>query len=161
MTPLHQIQEQVRQRTEEIASAPGDWPCRKGCDECCRHLASVPRVSEAEWLPILAAIQALPSVIAGQVRQRIRDSAAMSRPIVCPLLDRASGDCLVYEARPVACRAYGFYAERESVLGCSQVELLSRQSPDVIWGNHAALEEKMRALGAAAELHVWMDIEEK
>ncbi len=79
----------------------------------------------------------------------------MSRPVVCPLLD-ADGTCLVYEARPVACRAYGFYVERREVLGCSLIESVSRQSPDLVWGNHLALEENVRRLGAAEELSVWL-----
>jgi Fe-S-cluster containining protein len=64
--------------------------------------------------------------------------------------------CLIYEARPVACRAYGFYAEREKVLGCSRIEALSREASDVVWGNHAALEARTNELGAAAPLSKWL-----
>jgi Fe-S-cluster containining protein len=102
------------------------------------------------------AVTALPAATAEAVKQRIRDSAGMSRPVVCPLLDTDRGTCLVYDARPVACRAYGFYVERREVLGCSLIESVSRQSPDVVWGNHPALEEKVRELGPAAELSVWL-----
>ena len=76
--------------------------------------------------------------------------------MICPLLDAESGTCLVYEARPIACRAYGFYAERGDVLGCSQIESLSRESPDVVWGNHAALADRMRNPGPAKELSAWL-----
>ena len=76
--------------------------------------------------------------------------------MACPLLDSDSGTCLVYEAWPLACRAYGFYAERGDVLGCGRIESISQQSPDVIWGNHAALEERMRELGPGKELSVWL-----
>ena len=156
MTRLHQIQNYIGARAAEIASTHGDWPCRKGCDDCCRSLASVPRITREEWLPVVAAIDALPADTAAQVRQRIRTSAGMPRPVVCPLLDLDSGSCLVYDARPVACRAYGFYAERGKVLGCSRIESLSRESPDIIWGNHAALEQEVDLLGPAAELSVWL-----
>jgi Fe-S-cluster containining protein len=74
--------------------------------------------------------------------------------MVCPLLDARSGTCLVYEARPVACRAYGFYAEREFVLGCFRIRAIADELPDVVWGNHVALEGELRALGEAAELAV-------
>jgi uncharacterized protein len=157
MTRLHQIHCEVRQRSEEILSGHEHWPCRKGCDECCRHLASEPTVTEEEWRLIVAAIGALPADTAESVRQRIRGSALLSRPVVCPLLDSNSGTCLVYEARPIACRAYGFYAERREVLGCSRIESIAEQTPDVVWGNHAALEERVRRLGSAAELSVWLD----
>ena len=160
MSRLYQIQEQVRRRTDEIAAAHWDWPCRKACDECCRSLAAVPLVSEAEWRAIGEAIAALPATLAEMVRARIRESAGMTRPVVCPLLDVDGGLCLIYEARPVACRAYGFYAGREGVRGCSRIEAVSREAPDVIWGNHAALEASLGALGRAAELHVWLALSE-
>jgi Fe-S-cluster containining protein len=153
---LHVIREEVRLRAEEITSAHGGWPCRKGCDDCCRRLASAPRVTQAEWQAIAAALEALPAGTGGILRRRIRESASMLRPVVCPLLDLDSGTCCVYEARPVACRAYGFYAERQDVLGCDRIESIGRQSPDVVWGNHAALEERLRVLGPAAEIAHWL-----
>lgn len=152
MTRLYQIQESVRLRVEAIASASAGWPCAKGCDECCRRLAAVPRVTQQEWVLIVAALDPLPPAVADAARRRIADSVFATRPVICPLLDTTSGTCLVYEARPVACRAYGFYAEREYVLGCSRIESIADQRPDVIWGNHAALEEETGLLGPAAPL---------
>jgi|SRR5579884_2386898 len=160
MAPLYQIQYDVRLRTDATAAAHGNWPCRKGCDDCCRHLAAAPRVTQEEWRLIAHAIGGLAPDTAGAVRQRIRDSAGVTRPVVCPLLDRHSGTCLVYEARPVACRAYGFYAERRDVLGCRRIELVARESADIVWGNHAALEHRLQQLGASAELSVWLKSDE-
>jgi Fe-S-cluster containining protein len=154
MTQLFQIQETVGLRVREITSGHADWPCRKGCDDCCRQLAEAPRVSSAEWRLIHAALKALPAEIAGAARRRIRESASAVRPVVCPLLDAESGTCLVYEARPVACRSYGFYAERESVLGCFRIRAIADEFPNVVWGNHAALEGELRTLGEAVELSV-------
>jgi Fe-S-cluster containining protein len=94
--------------------------------------------------------------MAEMLRARMRDSAGAVRPVVCPLLDTGSGSCLIYEARPVACRSYGFYAERQHVLGCHRIEALARESADVIWGNHESLEERPRALGPALELFEWL-----
>ena len=91
MTGLQQIQDEVRLRAEEIASTHGSWPCRKGCDECCRRLASTPRVTQEEWLLIAEAIEAFPAATAELMNQRIRDSAGMLRPVVCPLLDADRG----------------------------------------------------------------------
>jgi Fe-S-cluster containining protein len=156
MSRLYQIQDQVRARTEEMAAAHGNWPCRKGCDDCCRHLASVPRVTRDEWLLIERAIDGLPAGIAAVLRERIRDSAQKSRPVICPLLDEDTGACLIYTARPVACRSYGFYAERDKVLGCHRIETLAQESQDVIWGNHESLEERLDHLGSALELFEWL-----
>jgi uncharacterized protein len=152
---LYQIQEAVRLRVQEIDSAHASWPCRKGCDECCRRLAAVPRVTRQEWDLVAAALDALPSAVQQAARLRIHDSVSAKRPVVCPLLDTSSGTCLVYEARPIACRAYGFYAERDLVLGCSRIESVAREAPDVVWGNHAALEDETGRLGPAAELWEW------
>ena len=156
MTPLEQIRHDVHLRTGAIGSTHADWPCRKGCDDCCRSLASAPRVSEAEWRPLAAAIDALPRATAAEARQRIHDSAGASRPVVCPLLDIVSGSCLVYDARPIACRSYGFYAERDLVLGCSRIQAITDNSPDIIWGNHPALEQRIQSLGPTAELAEWL-----
>jgi uncharacterized protein len=113
-------------------------------------------VSHAEWQSIAGALDALPSNVAESARQRIRDSGSVSRPVICPLLDSNSGSCLVYEARPVACRAYGFYVERGAVLGCTRIEAVGEQSPDVVWGNHSALEQRLELLGPAADLFEWL-----
>jgi Fe-S-cluster containining protein len=113
-------------------------------------------VTRQEWEPIRDALPALPAGTAAAVRHRIRESAQASRPVICPLLDPQSGACLVYAARPVPCRSYGFYAEREFVLGCGRIEAIASATSTIIWGNHTALEERMEALGDAAELSEWL-----
>lgn len=152
---LYAIREAVSLRAEEIASG-AEWPCRKGCDECCRKLAVAPRISRAEWESLAAALDVLPSEVAEAARGRIRESAGAALPMVCPLLDRESGACLVYEGRPVACRAYGFYAARDGVYGCGQIEAIAETGPAVVWGNHAALEEQLTALGEVREIPEWL-----
>jgi uncharacterized protein len=147
---LVHIQAAVQARADEITAAHPEWPCRKGCDDCCRSLAAAPQVSAVEWDAIRAAIDALPGDVAEAVGDRIR--ARDSK--VCPLLDTESRACLVYAARPIACRTYGFYAERESVLGCERIAAIASDQCDVVWGNHAALG--FESLGEAAELFVWM-----
>jgi Fe-S-cluster containining protein len=157
VTRLYQIEDAVRARTEATLSSHPDWPCRKGCDDCCRNLASAPLVSAAEWARIDAAVQALAAEIAKSARERIRQSSVATRPVVCPLLDTATGACLIYDARPIACRAYGFYAERDSVLGCPRIEAIGHATPDVVWGNHAALDQELDSLGPRATLFEWLD----
>lgn len=118
----------------------------------------MPRVSRKEWEGIAAAIGELPAGTEESVRHRIRESASAPAPVVCPLLDTDSGTCLVYDARPVACRAYGFYAERQYVLGCSRIQSIGDQTPDVVWGNQAALEDRLRSLGPDASLSEWLAV---
>lgn len=158
MSRLYDIDRTIERRAGEIASSHSDWPCRQGCDDCCRRLASPPCISEAEWRRIRAALDRLPADAAAAARGRIAASARAERPVTCPLLDTASGSCLVYDARPVACRAYGFYAERQYVLGCHRIEGMAEAAPDVVWGNHVALEDELAALGARAELREWLSL---
>ena len=42
------------------------WPCRAGCDGCCRKLADVPRVSRAEWELLAEGIAALAPALAAR-----------------------------------------------------------------------------------------------
>ena len=88
------------------------------------------------------------SEVAAAAWRRIRESAPASRPVVCPLLDVASGSCLVY-------------AERELVLGRHRVESIGRDVPGVVCGNHETLGNRLRALGPAAELPGWRSVLEK
>ncbi len=156
---LYQIQAAVHQRADQIQSTHPDWPCRKGCADCCRSLASEPRVSKDEWDRIARAIEKLPDELAETIARRIRASSDLSRPVTCPLLESETGACLIYEARPIACRTYGFYAERDKVLGCSRIEILASESPDVVWGNHVSVEEQLRELGPAFAFSVWLGSE--
>ena len=157
MMPLDHIRQHVAARVDAICSADPAWPCRKGCDDCCRSLASVPVVSMEEWRQISAALDAMPAGQASELRTRIRESASALRPVTCPLLDTNSGSCLVYEARPIACRSYGFYAERGKVLGCDRIVTISTQQSGIVWGNHTMLEQQLDTLGPATELFVWLD----
>jgi uncharacterized protein len=149
---LYAIQTAVEEREQAMLDATPEWPCRKGCDDCCRSLASEPAVSFEEWTRIRAAIDSLPA--SETLKRRIVDRA---RTRVCALLDEASGSCLIYEARPIACRAYGFYAERGKVLGCSRIEDLASESPDILWGNHTAIDAQLRSeLGPARPFSEWL-----
>ncbi len=43
-----------------------------------------------------------------------------------------------YAQRPVACRTYGFYVQRELGLYCGDIEarVAGGELADVVWGNH-------------------------
>ena len=42
------------------------------------------------------------------------------------------------------------------MLGCGRIEEMSRQCPDAVWGNHAAVEDALRSLGPGAPLWEWL-----
>ena len=140
---LRVLHESIAARTGAIERSHGSWPCRKGCDACCTRLAAVPELTAAEWDLLRPVAEALPA----HVHARIEALEGAVRPVACPFLE--AGACLVYEARPVACRTYGFYVDRDGGQYCGLVEALNA---DVIWGNGAAVEAELSALGTRRDL---------
>lgn len=98
-----------------------------------------------------AGIAQLPAAVRERVHRRFRE-LPVQPPIVCPLLDD-DGACLVYEHRPIACRTYGFYRERNLGLYCEEmrVRVDAGEFDNVIWGNAAAVEHRLREFGQAEE----------
>lgn len=137
---------QVAGRCREIETAHGDWPCRAGCDDCCRSLARRPELTAEEWERLRAATEELPLEQRQEVVARAAEILAQPvGPYVCPWLDRKQGRCRVYAARPIACRTYGFYVERNQGLYCGMIRrrVEAGEMDGVVWGNHASIEAAM------------------
>ena len=83
------------------------------------------------------------------LRDAIPPNASSDDPRVCPFLDREEGACRVYAHRPAACRTYGYYVERDEVLGCSQI--LARENDDVVWGNGESVAQALATLSDDSE----------
>jgi Fe-S-cluster containining protein len=83
--------------------------CRKGCDDCCRHISIFPVEAHA----LAMALRDLPP----EEGERIRKLARKASPHACPLLE--NGLCLLYLARPIICRTHGFplFIDREEGKG--------------------------------------------
>lgn len=150
---LRILQEQIERRCRTLTSQYPDWPCRKGCDLCCRRLAALPSLTVAEWAVLQEGLAALPETVREGIRQRL--ATVTGPPFVCPFLDDASGACLVYESRPLACRMYGFYVERDKGLYCTEIHARVERGDfaDAVWGNASALEDRAGALGDRSDLH--------
>ena len=145
MKRLLAIYEEIDRRAKAFPS----WPCRRGCDHCCRSLAEPMRITRAEW---------------ELLREAIGEYVPSDDPRVCPFLDTDEGACRVYAHRPAACRTYGYYVERDKVLGCSQI--LARENDDVVWGNAesvahalATLSEDASDPSEALPLTVWLELD--
>ena len=84
-------------------------------------------------------------------------SDAAPGAVVCPMLERESGACPVYAHRPVACRSYGFYVQRDKGLYCAEIEASVAQGElaDVVWGNHDAIDRGLMATGESRSLIEW------
>lgn len=158
MNTLTQLHADIEARVQAISDDNRDWLCRLGCDGCCRRLAEIPRLTAAEWNWLRTGLAALPPE---RLREIDRGIAALaeqsSRPIVCPLLDKSAGACLIYAHRPVACRTYGFYVQRDLGLYCKDIEarVAGGAWAEVVWGNHDAIDRRLGDLGDARDLTEW------
>lgn len=158
MSTLFQLHAEIDERVRIICAARPDWLCGKGCDQCCRQLADVPQLTAGEWDLLRGGLALLPPERLEEVRQDLVElSGRPSRPVVCPLLDRFSGACPVYAQRPVPCRTYGFYVQRELGLYCPSIESLVAEGAlsDVVWGNHDGIDRKLACLGETRSLSEW------
>lgn len=102
-------------------------------------------MTEEEW----QRLEAMP--VPPEVATRIEEVLQQAKgPYVCPWLDRETGRCRVYEARPLPCRTYGFYVERDRGLYCHKIQkrVDAGEMAEVVWGNHeAVLAERGPVIG--------------
>ena len=155
---LFQLHLDVDARVGAIRARHPDWPCSKGCDNCCRQLAAVPRLTATEWEMLKQGLQLLDASRLQQIRCTVAAlNDAAGAPVMCPMLERESGVCPVYAHRPVACRTYGFYVQREKGLYCTEIEASVAQGElgDVVWGNHDVIDRGLGAMGETRSLIEW------
>lgn len=158
MKRLSVLHAEIDARVQHIRSDRPEWPCARGCGDCCRQLADVPRLTRAEWELLREGLAALDPLRLQQIDRALAALAtAPPGPVVCPLLDQASSACPVYPQRPVACRTYGFYVQREAGLYCSDIEarVAAGRLDEVVWGNHEVIDRRLAALGESRSLDAW------
>ena len=155
---LNHLHSDIYDRVRSISEDNIDWPCRVGCDNCCRRLAEIPQLTMAEWNLLREGLHLLAPE---QLHEIIKDvaelSSQLSRPIICPMLDQSLGSCRVYAHRPVACRTYGFYVQRDKGLYCKDIQTRVADGAwsGVVWGNQDAIDRRLNGLGDARELTEW------
>ena len=157
-TPLTRLHLDIDARVGSIRENRPDWLCGKGCDNCCRRLAAVPQLTATEWALLREGLAGLSPEQLHEVRQKMAAlGAAPARPVICPLLDQITGACPVYAQRPVACRTYGFYVQRDLGLYCHDIESRVAEGAlaDVVWGNHDAIDQQLAGFGASRSLSEW------
>lgn len=149
MDVLRVLDNQIAARCAATTAQVEDWPCRSGCDHCCRHLAREPLLTLEEWLRLQPRLTA-------EIRER--NAQLQGPPFVCPFLHQHNGACGVYEQRPIACRTYGFYVERDQGLYCHQIRerVESGEFAQVTWGNQTAIDRRLDELGGRRTLSHWI-----
>jgi Fe-S-cluster containining protein len=139
-SPVHFYGQVDRSVAAIRAELPADWPCRRGCCDCCHHRFTIGR---DEWRQVRGAVGRLPKDARRAVLRAARAylaSPAPARP-PCPLLDER-GACRIYADRPLVCRAFGYSIRHEpggnqTALVCEQLharinEQVARREPLVL-----------------------------
>ena len=119
----------------DVGRRSGKWlVCRPGCTQCCVGVFSINQLDAFRLRRGLADLEKKAPERAAQVRQRARESVARLLPEFpgnpisgvldegeeaeqrfadfandepCPALDPATGNCELYESRPMTCRVFG------------------------------------------------------
>jgi Fe-S-cluster containining protein len=160
MKTLTELHDDIDERVSAIRLENPDWLCKMGCDGCCHRLAQIPELTLAEWTLFREGFATLSDEKQQEIRQNVATLSSQSpRSIVCPMLDKAAGACLIYAYRPVACRTYGFYVERDKGLYCHDIELRVEQGElnNVVWGNHDTVNRHLDKLGDKRNLVEWFE----
>ncbi len=139
---MRQLRAEVGAAVEEIYRELASRPIERNCEmrtECCRFKLTgrTPFLTKAEALVAAKAWRA-----AG--RAKLQEAAPDG---ACPMMNRATGKCLIYDKRPFGCRTHfcaaagGPYARKEVADLIHRLEDLSRR----LGGDEA------RPIGAAVE----------
>lgn len=109
----------------------------------------------AEWASVEEGLRALADGAQREIRLRMDE--VQGPPYVCPFLDLEVGQCRIYEHRPLACRMFGFYVEREGGRYCEIIrdKVARSELREVVWGNHEAVEVVANRMGERVDLREW------
>jgi Fe-S-cluster containining protein len=145
----HMLVQIVDSALADATRRAGDWlACRPGCTQCCIGVFAITQLDAIRLRQGLAELESSDPALSARVRKRARQSAmrlqkefpgdqatgildespdgqkrfedfANDEP--CPALDRATGLCDLYAARPIACRAFGPPVRVEGGLGACEL----------------------------------------
>jgi Fe-S-cluster containining protein len=133
----------------EAARRSGDWlVCRSGCTQCCIGVFPINQLDALRLRRGLADLERRAPERADRVRQRAREAVARLTPNFpgdavsgildegdaaaerfsdfandepCPALDPETGNCELYESRPMTCRVFGPPVRTEEGLGVCEL----------------------------------------
>jgi len=133
----------------EAARRSGSWlVCRPGCTQCCIGVFPINQLDAERLRRGLAELERHAPKRAAGVRERARESVArlaaefpgdpvsgileegaeaaasfayFANDEPCPALDPATGNCELYEARPMTCRVFGPPVQSEDGLGVCEL----------------------------------------
>ena len=118
--------------------------CQRGCAYCCAVSVDVSRL-EAEAIAIAT----------GRAMKNPTTLIRHAGNDYCPLLNQSTGECSVYELRPLTCRTFATMDSPEycvdsgtthAVVGASSIEIANRLHSDLILNS-----------GQVADIRQWFD----
>src|SRR5882724_12354068 len=133
----------------DAARRSGEWlVCRPGCTQCCIGVFAINQLDAHRLRQGLADLEAVAPQRAAHVRERAREAVArlarefpgdratgvldeggiaerrfaeFANDEPCPALDPATGNCELYESRPMTCRTFGPPVRSEEGLGVCEL----------------------------------------
>jgi Fe-S-cluster containining protein len=145
----HKLIQIVDAALADAARRSGNWlVCRPGCTQCCIGVFSINQLDALRLRRGLADLDRVAPARAADVRARARDAVArlakdfpgdtvtgilyedeeserrfaeFANDEPCPALDPATGNCELYEARPMTCRVFGPPVQSEDGLGVCEL----------------------------------------
>jgi len=145
----HKLIQIVDAAFADAARRSGDWlVCRSGCTHCCIGVFPINQLDAARLRRGLFQLEAGSRQRADNIRRRAREAVARLSPDFpgdpatgllnegaeaderfsefgnhepCPVLDPATGNCELYEFRPMTCRVFGPPIRSEDGLGACEL----------------------------------------
>jgi Fe-S-cluster containining protein len=145
----HQLIQIVDSALADAASRSGKWLlCRPGCTQCCVGAFPINQLDAQRLRRGLADLEVRAPQRAARVRKRAREAVArfahefpgdpttglldqepdaeerfagFANHEICPALDPVSGNCELYESRPMTCRVFGPPVQSEGALGVCEL----------------------------------------
>lgn len=145
----HELIQIVDSALADATRRSGPWlVCRPGCTQCCVGVFSINQLDALRLRQGLAELAAVAPERAARVRERARDAVARlgadfpGDPLTgilddgdaaeerfsefandepCPALDPETGNCELYESRPMTCRTFGPPVRSEGGLGVCEL----------------------------------------
>ena len=133
----------------DAARRSGEWlVCRPGCTQCCVGVFAINQLDAVRLRRGLAELEQTDAARTGRIRARARDSiqrlsaefpgnaktgvldegpaaeerfAEFANDEVCPVLDRETGLCDLYDSRPMTCRTFGPPVRTDGGLGVCEL----------------------------------------
>lgn len=157
---IYDMQQELAESYESVSS------CEKGCSYCCYQMTAIltPEamylaneiLKRPDWQTITRRLQKNARKNDGR-----RDNRAeyFSRGIPCPLLDTGAGTCMLYHARPAACRYMYVVTPKEDCRfdgGAKEISCHDLSDLEASVWKYSAVREPLNSMPITAPLSIFV-----